>query len=634
MTDYKWGDLSDDDELLDSLPDPTLAIHQTEDEILEDNIVDDDLVKRMGHAELVDDDEVVVKGDDIDVVTSFEEMGVRDDIMMGIYEHGFDTPSKIQAASIPAILNNPDQNFVGQAPSGTGKTGAFVISMLCLIDEEDKNTQALLIAPTRELAIQIHDVVRSLSKKTNIESRVLIAGDRIIPGKKINSHIIIATPGKCTDALSKKVINIPSIKIVIWDEADFLAKDEFENVKKISSAIENGAPKARRCLFSATYPDINEINTFVPEPRIEFLMEKEALIHGAEYLPQFWISGTGDNEVARTPEEAIIMKGNVVEVILNNIQTSKSIIFCRTRSTANYLEQLFKKAQVPMSIGVLHGGLEKGSRDIIMSDFRSGNIRLLITTNVLARGIDVLNVSLVINFDIPVTYPEEEPDCDTYYHRVGRTGRFGAKGIAINIIHNKTTKERLDAIRNFYGSFQIEEIKRDWNIEIIDTPGSLESEGLANAIGEGQAFVILFSLSDSESYEQAQQLHDRIVAGKGDVPMILVGNKNDEERQVLFTDSKAKAEEWGIKYLEISAKESEKNLQDTFGELVSETSGNVKIAIVGGTNTGKTTIFNKLSHTKAETSPTTTCETKSVTLKNKALEYWCQNYSITSTTDA
>jgi len=203
----------------------------------------------------------------------------------------------------------------------------------------------------------------------------------------------------------------------------------------------------------------NIIQDYVPQPRNSVLVDKINLKIDPTLLPQYWISVTGDDK-ANSVEDSVVKRYESLKIMLNNLQVNRVIIFCSTISSAEFLLHEILHWEYPFTSTVLHGKIANEDRDRIMADFRKGTVNLLITTNLLARGIDVLNVSLVINFDLPVIYPSREADIEAYLHRVGRTARNGQFGLAINLIYNAESKRILKEIADYYG-INMDEIKLD-----------------------------------------------------------------------------------------------------------------------------------------------------------------------------
>eukprot|EP00029_Vermamoeba_vermiformis_P004262 TRINITY_DN14804_c0_g1_i1.p1 TRINITY_DN14804_c0_g1~~TRINITY_DN14804_c0_g1_i1.p1 ORF type:complete len:453 (+),score=204.66 TRINITY_DN14804_c0_g1_i1:95-1453(+) len=365
---------------------------------------------------------------------SFEEMNLRPELLKAIYALKYNKPSRIQEHSVPNILADPMKHFIGQAQSGTGKTCAFSLSMLSRADPAVKKTQALCCAPTRELARQIYEEVKKLAKFTTFEV-LLVVKDSPVP-KKTDAQIIIGTPGRIIDLIRRRAIETQAIKIYVLDEADVML--DIQGLADQSTRIQKSLPKTCQiALFSATYKD--KVTQFaakvVPNPKVVIRLKPEEL--SLEKIQQYYIDcKTEDN------------KFKILSEIYGFITVGASIIFVQTRKTA---QELSKKMQAEgHQVSLLHGfDMAPEERDKVIDDFRANKTRVLITTNVLARGIDILQVSLVINFDLPLT-GDHQPDPETYLHRIGRSGRFGRHGIAINLIHDDSSRKVMLAIQQHF----------------------------------------------------------------------------------------------------------------------------------------------------------------------------------------
>jgi ATP-dependent RNA helicase DDX19/DBP5 len=409
----------------------------------EEEVEDRKLVSRaVGLIEASGEVEVLEKGkDDEDdplkgAIDSFDRLNLSEDILKGVYAYKFKVPSKIQSLAIPAILKRPAVNFIGQAQSGTGKTGAFSLSIIASVDESKKFPQAICLSPTRELCRQTYDVIVSLARFTKLKI-LLVVPEAEIPATSIQSQILVCTPGKLDSLIKNRKFNLANISMFVIDEADeILGIQGQENIAvRLNSKLSNSC---QRCLFSATYNE--RVKTFahllVPQPRVSILIPPEKLTLAK--LLQFYIHcGSKEN------------KFKVLESIYRTLSVGQCIIFVQTRATA---AELAKRMQDNShEVSVLYGGdMKEAERDRVMDAFRTGTARTLITTNVLARGVDVLQVSLVVNYDLPVTHEEHAPDCETYLHRIGRSARFGNSGIAINLVHDQKTLEILQKISKHF----------------------------------------------------------------------------------------------------------------------------------------------------------------------------------------
>ena len=363
-----------------------------------------------------------------------EELNINDNILKGIYSYGFERLSPIQRIAIKPLMDGKD--IVVQSHSGTGKTATFLIGVLSRIDVNNKCPQAIIICNTRELANQTLKVLEAIGNYSDISNKICIGGDMQYKyiSNDINEQIIIGTPGRLCDLISKKTVNTDQIKILVIDEADDVLSTGFrKQVKKIFNYI----PKETQiALVSATIPQemSNLFDILLKTDFVSILIKDEQLT--LDGIMQFYINLDEQYKI-----DAIID-------LYQFINIGQGIIYCNRKNRADELQEVLISRD--FSVGVLHGDLMQKERENIMSNFRSGKTRILITTDILARGIDVQQVSLVINFDMP-KYPQ------TYIHRIGRSGRYGRKGIAINFV---TRKEQ--SILNY--------IKRMYNTEIKPFP--------------------------------------------------------------------------------------------------------------------------------------------------------------------
>uniref|UniRef100_A0A1B0A5B2 RNA helicase n=1 Tax=Glossina pallidipes TaxID=7398 RepID=A0A1B0A5B2_GLOPL len=367
-------------------------------------------------------------------VKSFEELNLEPRILQGIYATGFKRPSKIQGTALPFLLAEPPQNLIAQSQSGTGKTVAFVVAMLARVDTKLNYPQVLCMLPTYELAIQTAEVIAQIARlRLDIKLILAVSGEFVDLGGNLTDHIIVGTPGKILDwGLKYRVIDLKKIRIFILDEADVMISEGHRDIsirihKELSS-------KCQILFFSATYD--KEIMSFA-----QFTISKANLIR----LPreQESLSNVRQYYVhCRSIEEKLQAIQNVFKS-----STGQAIIFCHTRKTAAWLAE--KMHANGYSVAMLTGDLMVGQRLKVLDYFRSGLRKMLITTNVLARGIDVEDVTVVINFDLPID-GKGNADCDTYLHRIGRTGRFGKNGIALNIIDSEKAMNVCRTIEDHY----------------------------------------------------------------------------------------------------------------------------------------------------------------------------------------
>ena len=355
---------------------------------------------------------------------TFLELGILAELVERLSEIQITVPTKVQEKSIPFILNNT-KDVVVLAKTGTGKTAAFGLPLLQLIDAKSTKIQALILAPTRELGQQIYTNLVSFSSESQQTTITSICGG--IPIKpqierlKETTHIVVATPGRLVDLVKRDAINIKDIKYFILDEADEMVNALKEEVDTIIKEI----PKSRRTLlFTATMP--GTIKQLVQNYMSKHVVHIEADMETSGH------KGIEHQYVVVEPIEKL----NVLLHFLTSKEGERGIIFCKTKAAVNKLAK--NLAINKFSSGAIHGSLTQGIRDRIMGQFREGHIDILVATDLAARGIDVKEISYVVNYHLPDRY-------DTYVHRSGRTARAGKTGLSISIIQ----KEELEEIPEF-----------------------------------------------------------------------------------------------------------------------------------------------------------------------------------------
>lgn len=371
-----------------------------------------------------------------ETVETFDELNLKHDLLRGIYGYGFDRPSTIQQRAILPIIKQRD--VIAQAQSGSGKTGTFVIGSLEVIDLSKLEVQALVLAPTRELAQQIYNVYTFIGEFLKVKVLNLIGGTQVrdsVKNLENGVHVVVGSPGRVLDMLKKNHLKLAYLKCLILDEADdLLSKGFLENMKEIISLI---PPECRINLFSATMPKeiVNLTSNFMNEPAKILVKNEELTLLG---IKQYYV---------------ILKKEWKLETLMNlykGLDIAQAIIFCNSkRGVENLTEEMRNKGHM---VSCIHSDLPMSDRARVMSEFRSGVTRVLISTDLTARGIDVYQVSIVINYDLPTQK-------ETYIHRIGRSGRFGKKGNAINFILPEE-KEQLDSIQKFYDT-TIEQLPQD-----------------------------------------------------------------------------------------------------------------------------------------------------------------------------
>ncbi|XP_010918007.1 DEAD-box ATP-dependent RNA helicase 38 [Elaeis guineensis] len=396
----------------------------------------------------------------------FEDLPLSRELLKGLkLEMNFSRPSKIQAVTLPMILTPPFKDLVAQAHNGSGKTTCFVLGMLSRVDPSKKIPQAICICPTRELAIQNQNVLLKMGKYTGITSMCAIPSDssNYIPISRrppVTDQVVIGTPGTIKKWISAKKLATRDMKILVFDEADhMLAEDGFkDDSERIMKDIRRSSGDCQVLLFSATFNEtVKAFVSRVVKDANQIFVKKEELTLAK--VKQYKV---------QCPDEQAKM-----EVIRDKIfefgqKVGQTVIFVRTRNSATMLHtSLLKEGYECTSI---QGALKQEDRDKIIQEFKVGLTRVLITTDLLARGFDQEQVNLVINFDLPVKYDTWEPDCEVYLHRIGRAGRFGRKGAVFNLLC--TDRDRL----------LLEKIERHFNHYIPEVPNWRSEEDFESAL--------------------------------------------------------------------------------------------------------------------------------------------------------
>lgn len=374
-----------------------------------------------------------IEADVDEVIESFEQLGLKDQILRGIYTYGFEKPSSIQQRGIKPILKGHDT--IGQAQSGTGKTATFAIAALQLIDTDVCCCQVLILAPTRELAQQIHKVVLALGDYLDIKCHACVGGTVIrddVNRLKAGAHIVVGTPGRVYDMIEKNALKMDGLKLFVLDEADEMLSRGFKS--QIYDIFKNLPREVQVALFSATMPtDILDLTAnFMRNPKRILVKKAELTLEG---IRQFYVMVEKEE-----------WKFGTLCDLYETMAISQAIIYCNTRRKVDELTQMMKSKD--HTVSSIHGDMGQKEREVIMREFRSGSSRVLVTTDLLARGIDIQQVSLVINYDLP-TSPEN------YIHRIGRGGRFGRKGVAINFC-TESDVGPLKTIESYYNTQIIE----------------------------------------------------------------------------------------------------------------------------------------------------------------------------------
>lgn len=346
----------------------------------------------------------------------------------------FERPSAIQARAIVPITT--DRDVIAQAQSGTGKTATFAIGILQKIDHTRKECQALILAPTRELAIQIQGAVLALGDKLGVGCHACVGGTNVREDMDIlqsGVQVVVGTPGRVYDMINRGALNTATLKMFVLDEADEMLSRGFKD--QIYEVFQRLPASIKVVLVSATLQaEVMEVtNSFMRDP-IRILVKRDELT--LEGIKQYYIDVDQEE-----------YKFDTLCDLYNSLSITQAVIFCNTRRKVDILTEQMKKAD--FTVSSMHGEMTQQERDTIMKAFRTGSSRVLITTDLLARGIDVQQVSVVINYDFPI-------DQANYLHRIGRSGRFGRKGVAVNFI-TKQDVPMLKQIEQHY-STKIEEM--------------------------------------------------------------------------------------------------------------------------------------------------------------------------------
>lgn len=344
----------------------------------------------------------------------WDDFNLNEELLKGIYSYGFDSPSEIQKKGIIPIIEKKD--LIAQAQSGSGKTGTFSIGILQNINTTVETTQTIVLSPTRELTNQISNVISKIGQFIpNLKIKTLVGGENIQKDisylKYKTPHIIIACVGRLYDLFQRGFIKLQDVSTICLDEADEMLKVSFK--ANIINILDQLNPNVQKILFSATRSsDVNIfINTYLQSPT-KILVDKEKI--SLECIRQFFIPLNSDHD-----------KYDALTYLFNKMSITQCIVYVNNLDRLTSLYDTMINDDFP--VGCIHSSLERNERENILSNFRNGKYRVLLSSDLTARGIDVQQVGLVVNFDIP-------KNVNTYLHRIGRGGRWGRKGNAINFI--------------------------------------------------------------------------------------------------------------------------------------------------------------------------------------------------------
>jgi len=375
------------------------------------------------------------------LINTWDDLNIDPNILRGIYAKGFENPSPIQKKAILPIVEGRD--IIAQAQSGTGKTGAFVIGALSRVNLKDNNTQVLILSPTRELTTQTSAVVNDIGcSMEGLKVQVLFGGCVIYDDSDFNKknvpHIICGCPGRVFDMIRRYKISTSKIKLVILDEADEMLSSGFK--EQVYNILQNFNNDIQIALFSATLPnEIYNITTKIMRNPVKISVKSEQLT--LEGIFQYYVALEDDRQKYATLKD-----------IFSYISVSQCIIYCNSVKRVSDLYEAMKEDEFPVCC--IHSGMDKHDRDAAFNEFRVGKSRVLISSNVTSRGIDIQQVSTVINFDIPKCI-------HNYLHRIGRSGRWGRKGVGINFVTRRDITK-------------LKEIEAHYNCQIKEMPSNLD----------------------------------------------------------------------------------------------------------------------------------------------------------------
>ena len=383
---------------------------------------------------------------------TFAELSLRPNLLRGVYGMNFNRPSKIQETALPILLDDPPKNLIAQSQSGTGKTAAFVLAILSRVDPSKRYVQVICLSPTFDLAKQTGGVLVQMAKfYPEIKVAYGVRGQKVQRGQTLDAHIIIGTAGTVLDwSLKKRCFDPKGVNMFVLDEADIMidTQGQHDQTIRIHKQLRNDCQKV---LFSATYSQevMDFAEKIISDPIvIRLRRSEESLVN----IKQYYV-------VCKSEEEKYLALTNLYGVLT----IGQCIVFCHSRKSASWLAG--KMAKEGHAVALITGESHIEQRVAILNRFRDSKEKLLITTNLCARRIDIEQVTLVVNYDIP-TDATGKPDCETYLHRIGRTGRFGKSGIAINFVDSQRSMEHLQTIKDHFQK----------PIELVDTDDYEEVE--------------------------------------------------------------------------------------------------------------------------------------------------------------
>ena len=370
----------------------------------------------------------------VEAIREFELMGLKENLLRGMFAYGFKHPSAIQQRFTMPFINGRD--VIAQASSGSGKTSAFCICLLQRVDEQMRETQALVLSPTRELAVQTQELCTSIGQHMGVTAHACIGGkSRKDDERRLTAgiQIVSGTPGRVFDMIVHRNLRTNNIKTLVLDEADEMLGKGFK--EQIHDIYRSFPPTTQVVLVSATLPaDVLDMTRkFMTDP-VRILVKRDEIT--VDTIKQFFVDVEKEE-----------FKYETLKDLYTQMTVSQSVIFCNTRKKVEWLAK--KLTYEKFTVSAMHGDMTQEKRDDIMKQFKQGASRVLLTTDVWSRGIDVEQISLVVNYDLPINR-------ELYIHRIGRAGRFGRAGVAINLVKKEELKILKD-IEQFY-STSIEEL--------------------------------------------------------------------------------------------------------------------------------------------------------------------------------
>jgi translation initiation factor 4A len=374
-------------------------------------------------------------------IESWDDLNCNTNLLRGIYAYGFERPSPIQKKGILPLFERRD--IIAQAQSGTGKTGCFTIGTLQLINVDENTTQAMIISPTRELSMQTKQVLDMLGNfMKGIRTQLLIGGsstdDDIQNLLKNTPHIVIGCPGRIHDMIRRRKLNTSNLQLLVLDEADEMLSSGFK--EQIYNIFQFLPSEIQVALFSATLPpEVEQLTEKFMRNPVKVLVKAEQLT--LEGIKQYYVALENDDQ-----------KYAALKDLYSMLNMSQCIIYCNSVKRVQDLYEAMSADNFPVC--QIHSSMDKEERTKSYNEFKNGSQRVLISSNVTARGIDVQQVSTVINFDLPRCV-------HTYLHRIGRSGRWGRKGYGINFVTRKDVRT-LNELERYYHT-QIDELPNNWN---------------------------------------------------------------------------------------------------------------------------------------------------------------------------